>query len=351
MARSIAAHSKVDAAFASRAGLLKGKAVQLRGKKFQRASAPMRRKAPSKSKPITLKADATLDDAIYVIVSACLKHWQANLSAAVNDKDPVGTHQVRVALRRLRSALTAFKKYIPESQRVWLNSEAKWLLSQLGPARDLDVFIQELAKPVAEGVSESAALAQLMRAARSAQGKAHTVAARALRGTRAGRFTARVEAWLDGHGWRANGDEATRDSRSVTAAEFSRRFLNKRLRKIKEEYADVESLNVDQRHELRIAVKKVRYAVEFFHAVLPHRRAANLNEILKDLQDNLGHLNDLSVAERTVGALVNETPAGLERRRVSAGGGTVSAWHKDAATAAEPKTVKLWRKLKRVGSF
>jgi len=353
MARSIATSLKDNAVAASRAGVDRRKGAQLRAKKFQRGSSTAQRKArpPSKSTAITLKANATLDDAIYVVVSACLKHWQANLPAAVNQKDPEGTHQIRVALRRLRSALSAFKKYVPESQRVWLNAEAKWLLSQLGPARDLDVFIQELATPLAERVSENAAVAQLMRAARSSQNKAHSAAARALKGTRAGRFTARLEAWLDGHGWLANGDEATRDSRSVAAADFSRRFLNRRLRKIRSEYNDIEGLTVDQRHELRIAVKKVRYGVEFFQAVLPAKRAERLNGVLKELQDNLGHLNDISVADRTVSALVNTAGSGIERRHISAGGSAVSAWHKDAATAAEPKTAKLWRKLKRVPSF
>jgi triphosphatase len=354
MARTISTHTRQDAP--ARATTAAAKKACLRGKKFQGRSSlykasPARVPPASKSASVTLKAGATVDEAIFVIASSCLAHWQANLPAALTQKDAEGTHQIRVALRRFRSALSAFKKYIPEAQRIWLNAEAKWLLSQLGPARDLDVFIQELSKPLAEKVSDNAALAQLMRSARSAQGKAHTAAARALKGTRTARFTARLEAWLVGHGWRAVGDEKTHDSRAVSAADFSARFLNKRLRNLHDDYDDIENLTVDERHELRIDVKKIRYGVEFFQAVLPAKRAARLNEILKDLQDNLGHLNDLSVAERTVATLVNGVPAGAERRHVASGGSAVSAWHKHAAAQAEPKTVKLWRKLTRVPAF
>ena len=95
----------------------------------------------------------------------------------------------------------------------------------------------------------------------------------------------------------------------------------------------------------------MRDGVEFFQAVLPGKRAERLGSVLKELQDNLGHLNDISVADRTVSALVNTAAAGLEHRHISAGGSAVSSWHKDAATAAEPKTAKLWRKMKRVPSF
>ena len=60
-----------------------------------------------------------------VVMTACHVHWQINLAAAVDGRQPEGTHQVRVALRRLRSALSVFKKYIPAAQRAALNAEAK----------------------------------------------------------------------------------------------------------------------------------------------------------------------------------------------------------------------------------
>ena len=304
-----------------------------------------------KATPVLLKPEASVDEAMAVILSDCTAHWRDNLAAAIDGRQPEGTHQVRVGLRRFRSALSIFKKYIPTAQRAAMNAEAKWLLTQLGPARDLDVFIGNLAAPLASRLSEDAHLAQLIRAARCAQTEARATAVKALRGPRAARFSTRLETWISGHGWRAETPEKVHDPRKDRVGDFARRFVNRRMRNIRGDYDDVEALTTEQRHELRIAVKKVRYGLEFFQAVLPAKRMRQLASTLKHMQDNLGHLNDIDVAERTVSALVNAGATGTERRQIAAGGGIVSAWHKDAAAAAEPEMLKLWRKMKKVPAF
>lgn len=354
MVRTVSQESKQPAATRSPAAGARTSSANLRSKRYRAGSPAARRiKQPAwfKSAPVVLKENATVDEAIFVVVSACRDHWQKNMAAAVNAQLPEGLHQVRVGLRRLRSALSAFKKYIPPAQRAWLNAEAKWLLTQLGPARDLDVFIQDLAEPLAERVSENAELAQLMRVARAAQTGAHQAAARTLKGARTGRFTGRLDAWLTGHGWHDGSDDKRRDSKAVSAVDFAKRFLNRRLRNIRADYDDIESLTAEARHELRIAVKKNRYGVEFFQGVLPAKRTHRLNTVLRELQDNLGHLNDITVAKRTVDMLVNNASSGAERRQIAGGGNTVSAWHQEAAVAAAPKTIKLWRKLKKLPAF
>lgn len=302
----------------------------------------------SKSAPIELKTGAVMDDVIAVVVSAGHAHWQNNVQAAVSGL-PEGLHQVRVSLRRLRSALAAFKDFVPAPQRAALNQEAKWLLSQLGPVRDLDVFVQDLAAPLSGRLADDADLVQLMRAARAAQAKAHANAAKALQSPRARRFATRLETWVSGRGWRSGDSE--HNGETTPAGDFARRFLNRRLRKMRDKYDHVEKLSVEERHDLRIAVKKLRYAIEFFHDLLPAKRVQRLSGVLRDMQDNLGHLNDIEVAERTVGALVNGAASGLARRQISAGGNAVRAWHKTAANDAAPELHKLWRKLKKASSF
>src|SRR5262249_50943272 len=161
----------------------------------------------------------------------------------------------------------------------------------LGAVRDLDVFIHTLAEPLAERVSDDAQLATLIRSARGARGRAHAEAVKALKSTRAGRFAARLDAWFSGRGWNGSNDEGVRDGRKESARDFACRTLNRRLRKLDARYGDIDKLSVDERHELRIAAKKVRYGVEFFAALLPAKRAARMSASLKQLQDNLGHMN------------------------------------------------------------
>jgi len=306
-----------------------------RGRKTVR---PVRSPRPSKAAPVAFKTSSTLNDAIATVMTSCRDHWQVNLPAALDGRHPEGVHQVRVGLRRFRSALTLFRKFIPETQREWLNLEAKWLANQLGPVRDLDVFLTDLAGGLGDEASP------LTSAVRGAHAKAQTAADAALRGQRVRRFMARLDAWVDGRGWYAD------DAEMPQVGAFAREALNKRFRKIREVAARADELTVEERHELRIAVKKLRYSLEFLSAVLPARKVERTGVVLKRLQDSLGHLNDLDVAERTI-ALAATTASPAERRRIRKAGAALKAAHKKAAAKAEPETARLCRKLIRLPAF
>jgi triphosphatase len=293
-----------------------------------------------KAAPVSFKAKSTLDDAIAAVIKSCRDHWQINLPAALDGRNPEGVHQVRVGLRRFRSALSLFRKFVPDNQRDWLNQEARWLAGQLGPVRDFDVFLSDLEQ---RGAEDDDSVAALTEAARNAHAKARTTAVSALRGARMRRFAARVETWLDGRGWYA-------DTEIPNVSTFARESFNKRMRKIREVAARADELSVPERHELRIAVKKVRYGLEFLASVLPGKRAQRTNAVLKRLQDSLGHLNDLDVAERTI-ALVASGATPSERRRMKKAGDALKADHRKAATKAEPETERLCHKLVKLPAF
>lgn len=290
-----------------------------------------------KAAPIALKAKSTINDAIVVVMTSCRDHWQINLPAALDGRDPEGVHQVRVGLRRFRSALTLFKRFIPADQLEWLNTEAKWLANQLSPVRDLDVFLADLLARKKKG-AEDAGLAALIIATKAARDAAQKRTATALRGVRMRRFTARLETWLAGHGWYADVTEAPGIST------FARHTLNKRLRKISETARRAEALTTPERHALRISVKKMRYGLEFLSSVLPVKRVQRFSSLLKQLQDSLGHLNDLDVAERMI-ALINAKAPAASRRKIKNAETTLKAVHSKAAAKAEPETARLCHKL------
>lgn len=295
----------------------------------------------SKAAPITFKARSTLDDAIAAVIASCRDHWQLNLPAALDGRNAEGVHQVRVGLRRFRSALSLFKGFVPDNQRGWLNTESKWLANQLGPVRDLDVFLADLEK---RSDKNDAAAVALGEAVRGAHARARAGAMNALRGPRMRRFTARVETWRDGRGWYAD------DAEVPDVGAFARETLNKRLKKIQAVAAHADKLTVPERHELRIAVKKLRYGLEFLSPVLPDKRTQRASAALKRLQDSLGHLNDLDVAERTL-TLVAARATPAERRLIKKAGDALKAAHRKAATKAEPETARLCRKLVKLPAF
>ena len=281
---------------------------------------------------MTLSPASGIHEIMAAIIGGCRDHWLANVPAAIDGRDPEGIHQVRVGLRRLRSALSLFREQIAPAQRAALNKEAKWLLGELGAVRDLDVFLGALA-------DKAAAMAAVARRQRE---RAHRTAAAALQSPRARRFAHRLDVWLQGRGWR-NGD----DDASPTA--IARTALNRRLRRIRDAAARVGGLSIEERHELRIAVKKARYGLEFLHALLPEKRAQRWTSALKRLQDSLGYLNDVDVAERTVAALVRG--AGVQKARVAQTGRNFVRRQKKALAAAEPRLRKECAKLSALPLF
>ena len=146
---------------------------------------------------------------------------------------------------------------------------------------------------------------------RASATRAHQTAATAITSARARRFAARLEIWLQGRGWRA--DDGANERR---AANIRPQYHQPPPAQDPRQPAeDIAELTIDERHELRIAVKKTRYGIEFFSGVLPAKRAARWTTALKHLQDSLGHLNDLDVAERTITRPWSTADGGEKARR------------------------------------
>jgi len=89
-----------------------------------------------------ITAELAVDDVIALLVGSCWHHLLKNHAVAEQGTDPEGVHQMRVALRRLRTICALFRRDIPSPAFLAVNSEAKWLMRQLGQARDWDVFAE-----------------------------------------------------------------------------------------------------------------------------------------------------------------------------------------------------------------
>ena len=83
----------------------------------------------TKAEPLELAKNASVDDVVSVVFAAGLKHWTANEAAALSGLDPEGVHEMRVALRRMRVALSDFREIIPIAQVAWMKRETKWLIT------------------------------------------------------------------------------------------------------------------------------------------------------------------------------------------------------------------------------
>jgi CHAD domain-containing protein len=116
-----------------------------------------------------------------------------------------------------------------------------------------------------------------------------------------------LQRWLLQRGWRAV-PEAQRRVQLEALDQWVRRALQKGHRPIVRGAHDFGKLQPAQRHALRIAVKRQRYAAEFFqslHAGHHGRRLERYLTMLRDMQDSLGRANDARVASE----LLADAPA------------------------------------------
>jgi inorganic triphosphatase YgiF len=251
---------------------------------------------PRKATPLRLEPQASVDDALAELGKGCLEQILANWDVAYQGHDPEGVHQMRVGVRRLRSALSLFSKLLPEDA---LRTELRWLGAELGGARDWDVFAEETIEPLQRRFSADPGLKRLRDEVRARLAESHTALRRALDDPRATRLALKLGAWVTGRGWREQPLSADSARLFAPARQVGAELLQRRARRVRRRGRDIAHRTLEERHALRIQVKKLRYAVEFLGGLYPDKdRARRYRRRLSALQESLGELNDGVTAER-----------------------------------------------------
>ena len=306
--------------------------------------------ATTKAERIELAKDAPVDEAVAIVFAACLRHWTANEAAALSGLDPEGVHEMRVALRRMRAALSDFREIIPVAKVAWLKRETKWLITSLGTARDWDVFLSELLAPVETARPVDAGLAKLRMAAETEREKGYAGARRAIRSPRYSALLARMRRWLSAKSWR-QGNNGTRKSLADPVAKLAGRLLTNRHKAVLKLGRDFEKLSAQDRHQLRIALKKLRYTAEFFRSLYQRKREKAYFYALAQLQNSLGHMNDIVVADHLLGRLSAARDDRIISDRLSNAAGIVGGWYTQSASSSEHQAEANWREFCRCDAF
>lgn len=250
-----------------------------------------------------LDADSSLAAAAREVLAECLRHIDANSAGVLFERDAESLHQLRVAVRRTRAALNLFQDALPAEFSDPLTQQLRWLMQQVGPARDWDVFIAQTLAPVATQHGNDKSINALATAAKRKAGAARTRARRAVASRRYTEIVLALGAWLARPPARSLEIDA-RDSLSSCACEL----LQQRHRRLIKRGHKLATLSDDERHEVRIAAKKLRYAAEFFAVIFPGKRTRIYLQALEALQDVLGGLNDIAVVTQLSDDLVAGSP-------------------------------------------
>lgn len=259
-----------------------------------------------KAAALELSPHWSVERGLQAIVGNCLQQIEGNTSGVAQGSDPESVHQMRVGLRRLRSALRLFEQIVVP---ISLQEELDWLGGELGPARDWDVLGgTTLASLNGDDAPPMQRLQQcvLKQAARYRRRAAAAVAS-----PRYARLLLALHAWMAAAGWRAGLGAAQRHAWSAPLGPGAEQILARSRRTLFKRGLALHGADARMRHRARIAAKRVRYAAEFFQTLYQAKRVNPFIRALTALQDALGRLNDASVASRLLLPLSQR--AGLAR--------------------------------------
>lgn len=206
---------------------------------------------------------------------------------ALEGIDPEGVHQMRVATRRTRAIMKAFKEMLGDATVARFNAELRWLARNLGRARDADV-IERRAKETGETDA-----AHYMRFLEQETVAAYEHLADVLQHERCAALENDLRQFVS-----AGPTDAMRERfGDLSVAECARRYIRPALARL---LAHGNAIDADaparELHRLRIEAKRFRYLLDFFGTVQADEWA-QLTEAVKNLQDVLGEHQDAITAQ------------------------------------------------------
>ena len=256
--------------------------------------------AAEKARDPDLSAEMNAGRAFTLICRACLRHLVVNEPATIR-RDGQALHQMRIAVRKLRAAISLFSDFVSDDRVGTIKTELRWFARELGPARELDVFLSEVLGPLKNQHKNDPGFISISRmfARRRLQGYR-----RAQDAVQSARFRALVldtAEWVEAGPWSTSEDPLMRIRREMPIKIYAAEQLSLRRKKIRRRGAKISRLSPEQLHGLRIQVKKARYAVEFFSSVYGGNKSAKRRKkvvsTLRQLQDCLGRLNDIMTSK------------------------------------------------------
>ena len=247
--------------------------------------------APAKAQSVKITDDMSLEGLFDAVRKECVRHALVNASQVASEEGylPEHIHQLRVALRRLRTALKLFSKVQKFEEPTW-SEQAKFLAGQLGKNRDIDVMSEsiwpELRKVNAPLVEFSAN--------EGTQSPALIIREK------------KIQSWfLELIGRDLQLPEQPTQSHWSAILPVIRKWQKKCAKDAK----NFASLTIEERHEFRKKMKRLRYSLEFIETECKAARFQQFSKVLARAQDELGTYNDLQVAIANYRAIVTQEPA------------------------------------------
>src|SRR5580704_17601212 len=303
------------------------------------------RPLPVRAADLQFPTDATLDDAVETVIASALGQFVANWPAMEETHHRESIHQMRVALRRLRTALAFFDRVVPCDEFKIFRAEAQRIASAFSPARDWDAFREVVEDgPLTHYAQEGESFEALLTTVEGRRMAAYAIAQEVIDDPSTTRFVLKLRAFLARRAWRS----ALSGAELLRLTEPARLFAGETLERLhKRAFKRGRRLSQkppEERHEVRVALKNIRYAAEFFSfffsGARPYVRA------VARLQDGLGAFNDEASAPHLLWDI--EAAAGPQAAKAA---GIVLGWCGRGTVIADDNLRKAWKSFTRTRPF
>ena len=269
-----------------------------------------------------------------------------NWAVVLHSDDPEGTHQMRIGVRRLRSALKILRPVLDSEALRAVEQDTRDLARLLSELRDADALATDIVDPAAASREADPDLAALKGV---------------LASTRATRRE-KVRAELKGRPWSSLQVRLTMlpecidrlaDQEGGTALDgpigkVTSKGLAKRWRRVVESGRRLDELSATERHEMRKDLKTLRYSIELVAPIYRRKDVRRFTTKLRHLQDMFGYLNDVEMAEKLklipAAGVTSETDL---QRAV----GYVIGWHTARAERTWTEIGSAWKRLAKSKPF
>lgn len=279
--------------------------------------------------------------AAFARLFATLAATLVRLAPAVSPQDEEPVHQMRVAVRRLRSALRVFHRAVGGAALAEADGRLRALARLLAPARAWDVFLGTTGQALVAALPDSPEVARLLAKAEHRRRRIYAALQARLAEPDFRLLGVDLAVLAAQQPWNAPGEEAeARLARPVRA--FARHVLSRRLHPLEAAGRDLAGRPAAELHALRLGIKRFRYAAEFFAPLFPGREARRMLRRLAEMQEALGRLQDGA----SNAALLAELKLGD-----GYAGGLVAGLTAAEAPRLRRDIVHAWRRLHRIAPF
>jgi CHAD domain-containing protein len=236
---------------------------------------------------------------------------------------------------------------LPSQQYEWVSHELKWMADVLGPARNWDVFSSTLLEPVSSALLSEQDLGKLCDICERKRRSAHERANTAIRSPQYTAALLKLSQWFASCSWRNQPVSQQSALLMAPIPTVAPRLIERRYKKAKKAADRFDQLTLQQRHEFRIAIKKLRYPIEFFRDLFDNDQVAEFVQRLKPLQDDVGYANDVRVAHE----LLSDLQISEDAVTIARAAGVVLGWHDRGLANLDRKLRKHVRRFRQARPF